>query len=287
MANSLLAVNLSSVVLESLLYGIFLVLFCVGFYLLCQSRRDRLWWDPVVFSTLGIFLTCTMHWILSSVLIFPVFLGSQPRIDIACTTGKVDHIVSLMTMWIGDVVIVHRLWIVWNHDLRVTVIPVLSLIGLIGCGIADLFQIPAASWGMITTASWIFSLINNVYCTAFISCRIWRVRRAPQESEFKPLMPVLAIIMESAAILAAWTIFFAITIETNSKLALVAIGSIPQMVGISNMLIHIRISTTHKRSSDDTGVAMTSPASIMIIRGVTFPTTGSVATRTIKESSEP
>ncbi|KAJ7189917.1 hypothetical protein GGX14DRAFT_546998 [Mycena pura] len=315
MAISVLAANLTLVVSESVLYGIFLVLFCVGFYSRIsrsksESRFGTFWW----LSTLAIFLTCTGHWIITVIRLFHAFLQWPPT-DVASAyrafnwgiLQKVSSILSVTPMWIGDGVIIHRLWVVWNNDRRIIVLPMLSLVGLIGefhfldeaLTFNDDFDEPANP--RVYTHSFKprgsanppplqvgYSAYTNVYCTAFIAWRVWGVRRAPQETEFKPLMSVLAIIMESAAIVAAWTIFYAITNETDSNLVLIAMNLTPQIIGISNMLIHIRIGITRAsrmRLSDDTGVSMTSPASI--IHGVTFPTSRSVGTiepPTIKES---
>jgi hypothetical protein len=62
-SSRILVVNIATVILESLLYGIFLVCFFVNLYVRVSKYanpkqfRTRAWWNPVVISTMAIFLT--------------------------------------------------------------------------------------------------------------------------------------------------------------------------------------------------------------------------------------
>ncbi|KAJ7220923.1 hypothetical protein GGX14DRAFT_432437 [Mycena pura] len=281
------------VVLESFLYGISLVLFYIGFHLrisrfASRSIRDGLWWHPVVISTVAIFLTSTGHWLLTIIGFFHAVLESQAdgvadayHSCNSCLTQNVGNALVLVTLWIGEAVIIHRLWVIWNRELRVIALPVLSLLGLIACGSTGLFAIfhhDTYTFNEKTmTANWILRLITNVYCTAFIAWRVLGARQEAHETEARPLMSVLAVLVESAAILAAWTVFYAVTYETESELQVVAINLTAQVTGLANMFIHIRLGMAHTmrprtgtQSSDANGVVMTSHASLF---GVNFPTT--------------
>ncbi|KAJ7189446.1 hypothetical protein GGX14DRAFT_702035 [Mycena pura] len=281
MAISLVALNMASVVLESLLYGAFLILFSAGLYLrisrhLSQSSRNGLCWNPVVISTVAIFLTCTGHWILTLVRFFRAFLESEaPGAALAyysCSSDllvRVGGILTIIALWIGDAVIIHRLWVIWNRNPRVVILPVLSWCGLIIVSLVGLimaFKHAQYNKGAMIV-SWIFEALTNVYCTAFIAGRLWSARQAPQKSQAKLLTSVLAVTVESAAILATWTIFFAVTSETQSPLLLIVMNLTAQIIGLTNMLIHIRIGlgwSTHGDNS--TGVVMTSDASIFAVK---------------------
>ncbi|KAJ7220919.1 hypothetical protein GGX14DRAFT_432432 [Mycena pura] len=293
--SSRVGTNMVVVVLESFLYGISLVLFYIGFHLrisrfASRSIRDGLWWHPVVISTVAIFLTSTGHWLLTIIGFFHAVLESQADGGAdayhscnSCLTQNVGNALVLVTLWIGEAVIfsmVHRLWVIWNRELRVIALPVISFLGLIACGSTGLFAIfhhDTYTFNEKTmTANWILRLIR-LRLSAFIAWRVLGARQEAHETEARPLMSVLAVLVESAAILAAWTVFYAVTYETDSELQVVAINLTAQVTGLANMLIHIRLGMartmrprTGTQSSDANGVVMTSHASLF---GVNFPTT--------------
>jgi len=64
---SLVVVSMATVVLESLLYGLLLILFSTNLYLRITryarpqefASRGGLWWNPIVISNIAIFATST------------------------------------------------------------------------------------------------------------------------------------------------------------------------------------------------------------------------------------
>jgi len=81
---SIISVNLVTVALESLLYGIFLALASVSFYILINralnqpSSHGRLSWasflTPVMFGSIAITITVTAHWVMTVVRLFDAFV---------------------------------------------------------------------------------------------------------------------------------------------------------------------------------------------------------------------
>ncbi|KAJ7112680.1 hypothetical protein C8R44DRAFT_882436 [Mycena epipterygia] len=286
---SLVAVSMATVVLESLLYGLLLVLFSTNLYLRITryarsqefASRGEIWWSPIVISNIAIFATGTAHWIITVERFFLAFLGSAGDpllfyLDESQPTSVVSTTLAGVAVLFGDAVIIHRLWLVWNWDLRVIFIPVLSWLAALTGGIAAFAYFftqstPAfltadgpSSW---VTVDWALTTLINIYCTTFIAWRIWRTSRATTEVGDGLLMPVFVILIESAAIWTTWTIFFAATFLTGSTLQFIVRDLAPAIIGLVNLLIHLRVGLGWSRAEapDTTGALMTSTASIFAV----------------------
>ncbi|KAJ7131279.1 hypothetical protein C8R44DRAFT_871791 [Mycena epipterygia] len=293
---SLVAVSMATMVLESLLYGLLLVLFSTNLYLRITryarpqefASRGGLWWNPIVISNIAIFATCTAHWVITVKRFFLAFLGSagdpfQFYVDQSQPTSVMNNILVLVTGLIGDAGIIHRLWLVWNGDFRVVFAPVLSWLGALMGDIAiayfftqstptsNRFSTAAGAW---LTVNWALTTLITIYCTTFIAWRIWRTSRTTVEVGGSLLMPVCVILIESAAIWTTWSLFFATTFLMGSTLVIIARDLAPAIVGLVNLLIHLRVGLgwSPAEAPDASGAPMTSSASIF---AVSLPTENS------------
>ncbi|KAJ7112537.1 hypothetical protein C8R44DRAFT_882305 [Mycena epipterygia] len=286
---SLVAVCMATVVLESLLYGLLFILFSTNLYLRITryarpqefASRGGLWWNSIVISNIAIFVICTAHWIITVKRFFLAFLGSagdplQFYLDQPQPTSVANNILVIMAVLIGDAVIIHRLWLVWNRNLHVVFFPLLSWLGALAGGIAVPYfltqstptnprlLIAAGAW---FTANWVLTTLITIYCTTFIAWRIWRTSRATAEVGGGLLMPVFVILIESAAIWTAWTIFITATYLMGSALAFIVRDLAPGITGLVNLLIYLRVGLgwSPAEAPDATGAPMTSSASIFAV----------------------
>ncbi|KAF7316557.1 hypothetical protein MIND_00175000 [Mycena indigotica] len=263
---AVLGVLVASLVAESALYGTFLVLCFVTAFLRYSrySASDRpkfsaIAWNPVVLSTAALLVVCTAHWAIS---VFR-FFKSVSRATNAPSTSfliyleecavvaqAVNNFLTLLTIWIGDAVLIYRLWVIWNRNPRIVVFPILLWVGIIivGCFLTFVFFQPADKFGETFqryhgwfTANWALTTSVNIYCTGFSAWRIWSACRASGAMAAKPFMSVLVILVESAVFLAAWAIFFVITYQTSSPLEVLIVDVQGVIIGNVNMLIHIRV----------------------------------------------
>ncbi|KAJ7126311.1 hypothetical protein C8R44DRAFT_549161, partial [Mycena epipterygia] len=273
------AVNMATVVLESLLYGLILVLFSANMYLrITRYARPRqlascgaLRWNPIVISNIAIFVTCTVHWIITVKRFFLAFLGSagDPLIfymDECQPTSVASNTLTIVAALGGDAVIIHRLWLVWNRDLRLVFIPVLSWLGLlsevsffsgklpshwfIASGIAFIYLFTQSSpgndkfltaGGAWVAVNWTLTTLYFIPNSAFIAWRIWKTKRATSEVGGGLLLPVFVILIESAAIWTAWAVFFVVTYLMSSTLQFIVRDLTPSIIGLANLLIHLRV----------------------------------------------
>jgi len=264
MAFTLIAVNLATLALGSLFYGIYLVLFFISTYLLLRrynathtshkSRQNSSVFKSTVFiSAILLFLVVTAHW---TTIIYRSFIayvalqhGEEAEAffqDHTQLTEVIQSCFMSLAVLIGDSLIIHRLWVVWNHSKLVLVVPAVSLITL-SVGSFVSLNITAHSTDVfgnpLLKISTVLTLVTNVYCTAFITWKIWRITREsmPYLSSGTNLSHFLVIIVESAGIYACWAVLFAVMYETQSNLQSTVIQTAPALVGIVNALIHTRV----------------------------------------------
>ncbi|KAJ6537731.1 hypothetical protein B0H19DRAFT_1270145 [Mycena capillaripes] len=266
MAFALIAVNLATLALSTLFYGIYLVLFFISMYLRLRrynathtshkSRQNSSVFKSTVFiSAILLFLVVTAHWTTIVYRSFIAYVALQKGDGDEAEAFFNDHtqiseviqscFISL-AVFIGDSLIIHRLWVVWNYSKLVLVVPAVSIITLsVGSFVSlnitshstDVFGNP---WLKIST---FLTLITNIYCTAFITWKIWTITKEsmPHLSYGTSLSHLLVIIVESAGIYACWAVLFAVTYGTQSNLQSTVIQTAPALVGIVNALIHTRV----------------------------------------------
>ncbi|KAJ7726239.1 hypothetical protein B0H16DRAFT_1593118, partial [Mycena metata] len=270
------------VVLESALYALLLVSASTTLYLRFSRHEvpKLLLWNPVVFFTILISATSGAHWILTIVRFFDAFLCSANAerfyLDNSEETHTAMSLLSITSILVGDAAIIHRLWLIWNRSLPVIILPVVSCFGLLinGCARAYLITQPLDRHlpmpvGLWVEAGWTITLVqvmkNNVYCTGLIVWKIWKTKRTVEHAlGGGTLVPVLVVILESAAVWTIWGLLFAVTSELGSPLQIIMGDLSAVMVGIVNMIIYLRVELQCARPDglDRTGVVMTSSASI-------------------------
>ncbi|KAJ7717980.1 hypothetical protein B0H16DRAFT_1610043 [Mycena metata] len=273
---------MGTVVLESLLYGILLVCACATLYLRFARhkkitgdrtpiwRTRRVWWNPVVTPTVAILATCSAHWILTVVRFFEAFSSGGNAVALlfysndSRSTQVARSALTELAVLIGDAVIIHRLWLIGNRNIYVTIIPVISWIGVLVCAIVvtvlfsqsnleqDPFRTSAGNW---VTGNWVLTAVAALIAWECLGNGV--------------LMRVLAILVESAALWTAWTVFFAVSYQTHSNLHSIVTDLTATTVGLVNMFVHLRVefgwSSTRDPDTATSGGVMTSTASIFAL----------------------
>ncbi|KAJ7064608.1 hypothetical protein C8F01DRAFT_770319 [Mycena amicta] len=288
----LVAMNMAALAVEGLLLGVFIVLFGASVYLRVSRfesaggrPRSSLWWNPVLLSTTALFLLCIAHWILTLIRFFRAFLMADSALWYY--SEDVDHLSSASialasaAIWLGDAIIIHRLWVLWGRDLRIVIAPIASWLGLVASGIASIIHLASDSASgyknQALTATWALSILTSVYCTVFIALLVWDHRMKSNEQHRSHFMVTfLVVLAESGALLAMWTVFYAAIHTHVCELMALTMGVTPPIVGLANMLIYIRIGlgwSIPQRNSgaDSTGIVITSDESMLEMRGSIQP----------------
>ncbi|KAJ7775561.1 hypothetical protein B0H16DRAFT_1507881, partial [Mycena metata] len=262
------------VVLESALYALLLFSASTTLYLRFSRHEvpNLMVWNPVVLFTILISATSGAHWILTTVRFFYAFLCSADierfYLDNSQETQTAMSLLCITSVFIGDAAIIHRLWLIWNRSLAVIILPVVSSFGLLIIGCARTYLIrrhlpmPVGHWA---EAGWTMTLVNNLYCTGLIVWKIWKTKHTVENSlGGGTLVPVLLVLLESAAVWTIWVLLFGVTSELGSPLQIIMGDLSAVMVGIVNVIIYLRVELQCARPDglDRTGVVMTSSISI-------------------------
>ncbi|KAJ7768098.1 hypothetical protein DFH07DRAFT_954670 [Mycena maculata] len=277
----LVSMQLASLALGSIFYGMYAVLFCVSMFLLVgrhnsthttyTSRENGSAFTSMVFvSATILFLVVTLHW---TTLVYRTFVGfvsfrQGTEAEVFFADQKQPTQVGLNCLFalsipIGDSLIIHRLWVVWAYSRSIVVVPAISTIILTISGFVatynnwlspdDVFSNPWVGYGAVMT------LLTNFYCTVFITWKIWAMTRRSMPVHGTNLRHFLVILVESAGLytcidfvlsymldflthnLRSWALVFVVTYQIKSLLQLTLIQAAPPLVGLVNALIHTRV----------------------------------------------
>ncbi|KAL0569374.1 hypothetical protein V5O48_012592 [Marasmius crinis-equi] len=278
MAVDLIEASLASLPIESVLFGLFLLLATISLYVISQHEKNKKGYgynksngfvlalkNPIFVGGIILLAMATLHWITSIIRTFDAFLYYPAPIlfyiEVSHWTQLVKNCVLSGSAALSDAVIIYRLWVVWNRRISVVILPFLSIIATTLAGIvaAYLFRVSKPGEDIYSGAisKWVTSQIaltlwTNIYCSVFIAGRIWHQKRQSAAyavtNASSPLSRVLIIFIESATFYALWIIAFAITYFTKSPLAFIFSDSWACVAGMTFLSINARIFLTSTKS---------------------------------------
>lgn len=268
MTLTLITASLATVAVESMLYGVFLVLAASSMYLhlgrIASQQSNSFgsgsvwaYFTPVILGSLCVILTVTGHWILTVTRLFDAFVnfldGQEPLLyysDLSLTTEVVKTAFLIATLIISDILFIYRLWTVWGHNYYIIIVPCCTVLGLCVAGpgvVYELTQLGTSTVFVARLSRWIsadyaFTFVTNVYSSTGIAWRVWRARQHTGSAYGGGnLMHVLATIVESAAIYTSYTIFFFAAYQSDSLIQYPAIDTLCPIAGIAFMMINVRV----------------------------------------------
>ncbi|KAJ7686381.1 hypothetical protein B0H17DRAFT_1072126, partial [Mycena rosella] len=264
---TVLRANLATLVLESCLYGILLLLFISTIYFLAtqrtlagNSRTAKHNFTSLVFiGVASLFIVVTAHW---TIVIYQAFfafihLGNAVAEDaFYADLSQLSEIMKITLFFtsslIGDALVIYRLWIIWGRHHYIMIFPMCSLTGGLVTAIGITYEFTkweprlrgapfyaeSRPW---TATGFILTLMTTLYTTTFIASRILRANKIRTSSE-NGMMSFLTILVESAGLQMIWMCFTAITQCVRSDAAFIAFSdTLPVIIGIANLLIHARV----------------------------------------------
>ncbi|EAU83063.2 hypothetical protein CC1G_12371 [Coprinopsis cinerea okayama7 len=272
-AASFLKSTFATAGVEGLLNGTFLVLGTIAVYLLATrspslrascnlSTLGRLFRTPLIAGSVLLIIlitahfVCTMYRTLHGVTL--ILSGRSPVAfydDLSHPVFVLMCLLLTMSISLTDCLLVWRLWIVSNRCIVTIALPTCTALAFFVCGIRvtvffattspRVMDISASTIHAPEISKWVeanilITFITNLYCSSFISFFIYRIisRTGMNEKKYRS---VLSIIIESAALWSAYTIFCFTIYYMRSPLTLLSLDLSPAMAGISFMLINVRI----------------------------------------------
>ncbi|KAH9942784.1 hypothetical protein B0H21DRAFT_749821 [Amylocystis lapponica] len=158
-----------------------------------------------------------------------------------------------LTVWLQDIVLIWRLYAVWDRNWKICVIPFIVDIGHMAAFAATATAaVPRSNPYMgiikrLSIAAWSLDLAVNVSVTAAISGRLWymgqqvsSMRGGCEQSTNIYLLQIFTVV-ESGALFAAATLVMLILYIVGSPLAITAIDIAAQLAVLTPLLIVVRV----------------------------------------------
>ncbi|KAL4262251.1 hypothetical protein AB1N83_008956 [Pleurotus pulmonarius] len=251
---------LLAVWLEALAYGFFLCLFCgTLLFTFGSSHRSDIHGKIMFGFSCVMFFISTWHFAMNG---YHVFYGFVNHVgDEGGAVGYINNLrrwddVMTNTLYatqeiLGGAAAIYRCFILWNKDWRVIALPLLLLIASIVSGytVCALFaQIEPTKYVFEShLQSWIkafysIAVVQNIITTGLMALRIYRTssKSAKYRTE-SPLIPILRILVESAALQLVVEIVLLALYSSNNSAQRIPQLLIAPTVGITFNAISIRI----------------------------------------------
>jgi len=248
---------LISLILESLLYGIFTVMFGFTLWVLIHERGGRIN-VRLLLPALVLYALATAHLTIDAYRDVKAFITYRdaPGGPIAYLTNlsSASYLLkssfyTLQTL-LGDFCMIYRCSVVWQHNIWIIILPILLWVScaVTGVGVITSFSRVSPEAQVFSFARWVaaffaITLATNVICTSLIALRIWSVDRAGgRYRETKSaLRPVLAVVIESGAIYSAsLTVLLAVYLS-HSWAHFIVLDAITPIIGIVFSMIIVRM----------------------------------------------
>ncbi|KAJ7599297.1 hypothetical protein C8J56DRAFT_1093849 [Mycena floridula] len=240
---------------ETLLYGIFLVFFCTSIYVLLVKKLHGAINRPLLAASILMFLLISAHLACDLVRAIQAFTTARDPFEYYSDFPNhymgVKAILYYFTNLVGDTIILYRCWTIWNHDIRVMVVPMFLYITDLGAGVVSIHALininPEGEFFKELTV-WFLTYLSltvtvNTVCTLLIATRIWYITRSTNRtwSSGHDIRTVAIMLIESAAIYPALLFVMIGTFVAGTYGQYIALDSLPNVVGIVFELIIVRV----------------------------------------------
>ncbi|KAF8991667.1 hypothetical protein BDQ17DRAFT_1370452 [Cyathus striatus] len=266
--------ELAGLVVEGCLYGAFMVLFFISFHTLVKrKKRSKLSPAMIVAAvTMAVLATCQI--IVDTVNIFWAFipLTREERIifltDVTHPIFAAKHAIYFTMMLVGDAIVTHRAYVVWDRNYWVIIVPAICSLGSAVCAYQTIFAVrhiatttiaAQASWGI---ALFSLSLAANSISTSLISYKIWTHDKKTRRVFFhgttvyggQNLMPVVRVIAESGAVNAAYLLAYLVVLVKGTHALEIMAGISTPLIGIlfGTVIIRATMSSQHNSTMQST-----------------------------------
>lgn len=255
--------HLVSLWVETLLYGVFTVLYFICMYILLYRQSVerfalRTHLINIMVATL-IYLLSTAHVSVNLARSIRAFLEEDdPEAFFAGFHDPIHWVKQLlynMTVMCADTLLLYRCYIVWARNWKVVVLPAAVLAGGSAAGYMSVYSFSVADggdaslysgnirkWATITYALW---LIFNLSTTGLIAFRVWNhsrnMRSVFANTSTAKYNRVISMVIESGAIYCFALAIFLILYTTGTQGQRVVFDALAQIAGIMPVLIIVRI----------------------------------------------
>ncbi|KAJ6564572.1 hypothetical protein B0H19DRAFT_80533 [Mycena capillaripes] len=228
--------HISQLWVGTFFYGIYSVLFCICMYILLHRPSSR-GNTVLLVTTIALFTFSTVLIVL--ILVMETAEIEDPASIPSDSILNATYIIYAINNTIADGLLIYRCYVVWNHDWRVIVFPVILLIASTACGF-DVFMDATPQFAVI--------LATNFLATGLTAGRIWWISHYCREylgtATQRRYTFAIVVAVESGLLYSATILAFLIVISFPSLLYTLEeplIQIVTQVMGIAPTLIIVRV----------------------------------------------
>ncbi|KAK0503646.1 hypothetical protein EDD18DRAFT_1098994 [Armillaria luteobubalina] len=245
--------NFLALVLETLLYGAFTVLFIAALYVIFQKRSGIN--VKLLLTVIAIWTLATVHLILDIIRAIEAFVELQSGgalqyySDLSNPLQAAKTAIYVILTLVGDGFVIYRCFVVWNRRWYIIPGPILLLcgtgVGGFGATVAFSHAAPGAEVFLPNIVPWITSFISmtlstNIVCTSY---RIISIQRAVRDViQVNLARSALMMVVESAAVYSASVLSLMITYTLGSNAQYTVLDLTAPLIGITFTIIILRVS---------------------------------------------
>ncbi|KAJ8503266.1 hypothetical protein ONZ45_g10993 [Pleurotus djamor] len=262
----LVPAELAGMVIETLLFGAYLVVFSGSCYVIFSAGfSGQFARGPLnlamIFACFMLFASIVAHWVIDVVRLFDAFIyghrGSPLAFYAFLSDGKnvAKTALYILECLLADSIMVLRLYYVWGKNWKIALFPISTTCAFVVTGIGICYQFAIIQPGVQVFVSdcgrWILScftltLATNLYSTTLIAYKLWSTMHSLQTFKVSPntrlrLPRVLHIVVESAAVYSACTLttFICYIVQSNAQFP--GLDSTSPVIGLVFCLIIVRV----------------------------------------------
>ncbi|KAJ6594768.1 hypothetical protein B0H19DRAFT_69507 [Mycena capillaripes] len=258
---------------QTLLYGVLLMLLGVTAHLLYnRSGAER---RGLSVATAAMTILATLQFVFDicvTVLeLHIVRLGVEgqlwPAASVLSTTNLYDRFdtaedfLLVTNNIVTDSLFIYRCFIIWGHNVRIIILPVLMLLATTVLGyLATLYDNRFVPYYIDDRLAFAMVLLTNVVLTVLTAGRIWWMRRDAcivlESAHVRKYDTAIVIILESGAIYCLAIIIYLIAVSVatsdNSPVSAIVRAAMPQIMNIVPTLIIVRTGLRRSVENGDT-----------------------------------
>ncbi|KZP27846.1 hypothetical protein FIBSPDRAFT_853035 [Athelia psychrophila] len=257
MALTLDGAVLISMVVESMFFGIFTVMFGYAVWVLVCRRPPPIL-NRLVITAALLFAVAVMHFSVDTYRVVAGFITYRDALG-----GPVAYLNNLangvylfksslyvVQTLIGDACMIYRCWIIWQKKHWIVAFPCLLLLSCAasGIGVVYSFSRQGPTSQVFGFAGWVSSffsitLATNTISTILIVYRIWSVDRAAGKfrQTASALKPVMLVVVESGLIYSVSLVCLLAAYFSGSWGHFIILDSLTPIIGIVFSMIIVRI----------------------------------------------
>jgi len=250
--------NFLALILETLLYGVFCVLFVASISVIVRRRGASV--NSRLLVTISvIWILSTLHWILDVIRGVQAFVelerggALQYFLDLSNPLQAAKTAVYVTLTLVGDGFLIFRCFMVWGARWYMIIVPAMLLCGTGVGGYGATYEFSKAAPGaevfLPAIVPWITSFISltlctNVVCTCLIAIRILRIGNGVRNTVATQNLSLnaLTVLAESAALYSGSVLSLMITYLLDSNAQYTVLDLTAPLIGITFSIIVIRVS---------------------------------------------